>query len=106
MGVFDDGCCDKENQKRYADDHKRVIEERFLEIQMQEGVDRPLRSASGTPESSRKHPEGTLWKKSISGRVEQSVDHGCCAPADYHCQDKYDSFFTAQITFPTKPPLS
>lgn len=39
MGVFKDEGCGEMDQEWNADDYHRIVEEGFLEIQMQEGID-------------------------------------------------------------------
>ena len=39
MGVFKDEGCGEKDQEWNADDYHRIVEEGFLEIQMQEGMD-------------------------------------------------------------------
>ena len=62
MRVLEDGCRDKENEERYADDNKWIEHECILELKMQQSMDCPLRSASGTPEPSCQRQEGTFGK--------------------------------------------
>ena len=64
---------------------------------MQEGVEGSLRAAAGAPESSGQEQEGTFWKKSIFGGVEQCVNYDCRDSTDNQCNDVSDPFFPLHI---------